>query len=75
MPQPVLLVTGTSSGIGLATAVAAAGSGYTTVATLRDTGADGALRAAEAEAGVVLDVRPLDVTDAESVRDLSLIHI
>jgi len=68
MPQPVLLVTGTSSGIGLATAVAAAGSGYTTVATLRHTRTDRALRAAAEEAGVVLDVRQLDVTDAESVR-------
>lgn len=28
MPQPVLLVTGSSSGIGLATAVAAARAGY-----------------------------------------------
>ena len=31
-----LLITGTSSGIGLATAVAAARAGFTTVATMRD---------------------------------------
>lgn len=67
MPQPVLLVTGTSSGIGLSTAVAAARAGYTTVATLRNIKADGALRAAAEAAGVELDIRPLDVTDEASV--------
>ena len=35
-PARTLLVTGTSSGIGLETAVAAARAGWTTVATLRD---------------------------------------
>ncbi len=67
MPKPVLLVTGTSSGIGLATAVAAARAGYSTVATLRNPDRDGALRSAAAEAGVDLDVRLLDVTDADAV--------
>ena len=46
MAQPVLLITGTSSGIGLATAVAAAGAGYRTVATLRNPDRGGALRSA-----------------------------
>jgi NAD(P)-dependent dehydrogenase (short-subunit alcohol dehydrogenase family) len=67
MAQPVLLVTGTSSGIGLATAVAAAGAGYRTVATLRNPAGDGALRSAAAEAGVELDIRTLDVTDPGAV--------
>lgn len=63
----VALITGTSSGIGLATAVLAARRGFRTVATLRDTGRAGRLHEAAAEAGVELDVRPLDVTDAGSV--------
>ncbi|WP_395292449.1 SDR family NAD(P)-dependent oxidoreductase [Kitasatospora hibisci] len=63
----VVLITGTSSGIGLATAVAAARSGFTTVATLRDPARAGALTAAAARAGASLDIRPLDVTDPASV--------
>lgn len=63
----VVLITGTSSGIGLATAVAAARAGFTTVATMRDPGRDKALREAAAESGVELDVRQLDVTDLASV--------
>ncbi|MDF3301405.1 SDR family NAD(P)-dependent oxidoreductase [Streptomyces tropicalis] len=63
----VVLVTGTSSGIGLAAAVSAARAGWTVVATLRDPGRAGALRAAAAEAGVDLDVRRLDVTDEASI--------
>ncbi|NUT40868.1 MAG: SDR family NAD(P)-dependent oxidoreductase, partial [Thermoactinospora sp.] len=58
---------GTSSGIGLATAVRAARAGLTVVATMRDLGRDGELRAAADRAGVALDVRRLDVTDAASV--------
>ena len=67
MAQPVLLISGTSSGIGLSTAVAAAGAGYRTVATLRNPDSAGALTAAAAAAGVELDVRTLDVTDAHSI--------
>jgi NAD(P)-dependent dehydrogenase (short-subunit alcohol dehydrogenase family) len=67
MAQPVLLVSGTSSGIGLATAVAAAGAGFRTVATLRTPSSGDALRSAATEAGVELDIRTLDVTDAASV--------
>ncbi|MYX95928.1 SDR family NAD(P)-dependent oxidoreductase [Streptomyces sp. SID486] len=62
-----VLITGTSSGIGLAAAVAAARAGWRTVATLRDTERAGALRRAAAEAGVELDIRQLDVTDEASV--------
>ncbi|MGW1884618.1 SDR family NAD(P)-dependent oxidoreductase [Streptomyces sp. NPDC001970] len=61
------MITGTSSGIGLAAAVAAAQAGWHTVATLRDTGRADALRKAAAEAGVELDIRQLDVTDEASV--------
>lgn len=59
----IALVTGTSSGMGLEAAVALARRGLTVVATMRDTGRSGALREAADAAGVVLDVRALDVTD------------
>ncbi|MFC8504198.1 SDR family NAD(P)-dependent oxidoreductase [Pedococcus sp. NPDC057267] len=59
----VALVTGTSSGMGLHTAVGLARAGLTVVATMRDTAKDAELRRAAAEAGVELDVRALDVTD------------
>jgi NAD(P)-dependent dehydrogenase (short-subunit alcohol dehydrogenase family) len=68
MTQPVVLITGTSSGIGLATAIGAARSGYRTVATLRDLNGDGPLGDAAAQAGVEIDVRRLDVTDEPSIR-------
>ncbi len=68
MPDPVLLITGTSSGIGLSTAVGAAAAGYRTVATLRNPDSGGALATAAAAAGVELDVRTLDVTDGDSIR-------
>ncbi|MEU4226650.1 SDR family NAD(P)-dependent oxidoreductase [Nonomuraea sp. NPDC026600] len=63
----IVLITGTSSGIGLATAVTAAKAGFTVVATMRDPGRDGSLREAADHAGVTLDVRRLDVTDAASI--------
>ncbi|MFI8829199.1 SDR family NAD(P)-dependent oxidoreductase [Streptomyces sp. NPDC053431] len=63
----VVLITGTSSGIGLATAIAAARAGFATVATLREPARAGALREAADRAGVTLDIRRLDVTDPDSV--------
>ncbi|WP_214322781.1 SDR family oxidoreductase [Nonomuraea sediminis] len=63
MSTKTVLITGTSSGIGLATAVAAARSGWHVIATMRDTAKAGALL----EAGVTVDVRALDVTDPASV--------
>ncbi|MGW4519692.1 SDR family oxidoreductase [Amycolatopsis sp. NPDC004378] len=62
----VALITGTSTGIGLALAVQAARAGFRTVATLRDPARAGRLR--EAAGDLELDIRRLDVTDAESVR-------
>ncbi|MGV9273808.1 SDR family oxidoreductase [Streptomyces griseosporeus] len=64
---PVVLITGTSSGIGLATAIATARAGFTTVATLRDPARADALRKEADGAGARLDIRQLDVTDTESV--------
>jgi NAD(P)-dependent dehydrogenase (short-subunit alcohol dehydrogenase family) len=63
----VLLITGASSGIGLQTAILAARTGYTTVATMRDQSRSGPLRAAADDAGVGLHVARLDVTDEESI--------
>ncbi|MFE2287631.1 SDR family oxidoreductase [Streptomyces sp. NPDC059443] len=64
-----VLITGTSSGIGLAAAVATAQAGWHTVATMRDTGRADALLKAASEAGVsdLVQVKRLDVTDAASV--------
>ncbi|MBP2579970.1 NAD(P)-dependent dehydrogenase (short-subunit alcohol dehydrogenase family) [Streptomyces sp. PvR006] len=69
MSDKVVLITGTSSGIGLAAAVSAARAGFTTVATLRDPARADALRKAAELAGVELDIRRLDVTDAASVEE------
>ena len=60
-----VLITGTSTGIGLETALAAAAAGWTTVATMRDPSRAGELR--ERGGGLPLDVRRLDVTDDASV--------
>ncbi|MFD9592435.1 SDR family NAD(P)-dependent oxidoreductase [Kitasatospora sp. NPDC059973] len=65
----IALITGTSSGIGLAAAVAVARAGHHVVATMRDTGRSGALLAAAEAAGVAdrIEVARLDVTDPRSV--------
>ncbi|MFB7629442.1 SDR family oxidoreductase [Streptomyces sp. NPDC056149] len=64
-----VLITGTSSGIGLAAAVAAARAGWTTIATMRNTGKAEALLQAAAEHGVAdrIQVKRLDVVDPESI--------
>lgn len=61
----VVLVTGASSGIGLATAIAAARAGFTTVGTVRSGAAR--LLAAAAAARVPVDVRQLELTSQESI--------
>lgn len=64
------LVTGTSSGMGLHTAVGLARAGLRVVATMRDPAKAGPLRAAADAAGVEVDVRALDVVDEEHARRL-----
>src|SRR5436190_1948312 len=64
-----VLITGTSSGIGLSSAVSLAHAGYPVVATLRNPDRAGELQARAKEAGVELDVRRLDVTDDASVEE------
>src|SRR3954447_24508202 len=59
----VALVTGTSSGIGLHTAVGLARSGLRVIATMRDIAKATALRSAAEQAGVEVEVRALDVVD------------
>jgi NAD(P)-dependent dehydrogenase (short-subunit alcohol dehydrogenase family) len=75
---PVALVTGTSSGIGLETAVGLARAGLHVVATMRDPDRSGPLRVAAAEHGVELEVTALDVTDraaaARCVQDVEGRH-
>lgn len=63
MSQPVAVITGASSGIGLRTAVRLARSGYRTIATLRNLERRGFLEEAAGPAMEQIDVQPLDVTD------------
>ncbi|GER91214.1 short-chain dehydrogenase/reductase [Dictyobacter vulcani] len=63
----VALVTGTSSGIGLSSAVLLAQHGFTVVATMRDIQKASSLEERAREAGVTIDLRTLDVQDAASV--------
>ena len=65
----VVLITGTSSGIGLHSAIAAARAGHTVVATMRNLEGARALRDAAAEAEVSLDIRRLDVTEPQAATD------
>lgn len=62
----VALVTGTSSGIGLETAVQLAQTGVDVVATVRNPARADALRAAADAVDVPIDVRELDITSDES---------
>jgi len=66
MPK-VILITGTSTGLGVATAVQAAQAGHTVYATMRNTQKRGTLDAAAQVAVVSLNVLQLDVQDADSV--------
>ena len=63
----VVVITGCSSGIGLATSIAFARAGDTVIATMRDLGRAAPLEAAAAGAGVTVEVVPLDVTSDASV--------
>jgi len=63
----ITLITGTSTGLGIAIAVQAAQAGHTVYATMRNTAKRDLLDAAAAEAGVAIEVLQLDVQDAASV--------
>lgn len=63
----IVVVTGTSSGIGLSTSVLLAQSGFQVIATMRDVARAAPLEAKANEAGVKLEIRNLDVQDDNSV--------
>ena len=67
--QKVAVITGSSSGIGLLTAIEFAQHGYFVVATMRDPGRAAKLEEAAAKAGVRerLDIRRVDVTEFDSL--------
>jgi len=67
--EKVAFVTGSSSGIGLLTAVELALNGCRVVATMRNLGSSGRLEEAAQKAGVRdrIDVRSLDITEFESL--------
>ena len=69
MPERIALITGSSSGIGLLTAIELARGGYRVVATMRDLGRRTRLDEAAERAGVAekLHVRRLDVTETETI--------
>lgn len=63
----VVIVTGTSTGLGISISVKAAQAGHKVYATMRNLKKRDALDAAATAAGVSLDVLPLDVQDTASV--------
>src|SRR6516162_6428430 len=68
MANKVAVITGTSSGFGLLTAVELARHGFAVVATMRDLARRTYLEEAAARAGVErIDIRQLDVTDFERI--------
>ena len=67
--MPSVLITGTSTGIGLATSLRFARAGYRTWATMRDLAKAGPLREARESEGLDLELLRLDVTDPASIED------
>src|SRR5580693_4519443 len=67
--EKIAVVTGSSSGIGLVTAVELALNGYRVAATMRNLESRGRLEEAAQKAGVLeqLDVRRLDITETDSL--------
>lgn len=65
-----VLVTGANSGLGLATAIELARRGYRTVGTVRSEAKAETVEKAAADAGVTVETRQLDVTDAAACEAL-----
>src|SRR5262245_62108389 len=63
----IAVVTGTSSGIGLATSLELARNGYRVFAGLRNPAKAGPVRDAAAKEGLPVEVIPLDVTSTDAV--------
>lgn len=69
MPEKIAVMTGSSSGFGLLTAIELAKAGFRVVASMRDVGRREKLDLAASAAGVAqkIDVRRLDVTQFETI--------
>lgn len=67
--QKVAIVTGSSSGIGLETAIHLAKNGFKTYATMRNTSKSSEIERRAQSENLPLDVLQLDVTDDESVKN------
>jgi NAD(P)-dependent dehydrogenase (short-subunit alcohol dehydrogenase family) len=67
--QKVAVITGSSSGIGLETALILARNGYTTYATMRSPDKDTSIKAVVQNEGLPIRVVQLDVTDDTSVKN------
>lgn len=65
--EKIALVTGSSSGIGLETALALARDGYQTFASMRNTGKSGELENAAKKEGLKIEITELDVDKEESI--------
>lgn len=67
--EQIALITGTSSGFGLLTALVLAGKGYRVIATMRDLSRQTELLSQAEQAGVLEHIHPmmLDVTDSASI--------
>src|SRR5918994_3045406 len=72
--QKVAVITGSSSGIGLESALILARNGYTTYATMRSPDKDISLKAAVQNESLPIRIVQLDVTDDSSVKN-SIGHI
>jgi len=67
--QRVVLITGTSTGIGLSAAIHLARAGHIVVATMRDLSKSANLLERASKEGVLIEVERLDVQDGESIRE------
>ena len=63
----VVLITGTSTGLGIRIAIQAAKAGHKVYATMRDLTKCAALDTAREDAGVALEILPLDVQDTATI--------
>jgi short-subunit dehydrogenase len=63
----IALVTGTSTGLGISIAIQLAKKGFKVFATMRNMDKQSSLQEAAKDAGVSLEIRPLDVQDMSSI--------